>query len=179
MNMKLLTVEEIDAKIFNQGSLLLSGGAHTAFSAFVPAQLNGRFAELAFVYTLAPSRRRSIPRPFAWFAVDSLTGALLFYRHCAYEDFVPTKEFPPESRIDLPPADGQTVADALAKREEWKTLYEKVRDFAFTPVPELSEEQRKTARDYRAVFAEEAVPGLIPYYKALSPSFFRWLDEAA
>jgi hypothetical protein len=65
---------------------------------------------------------------------------------------------------------------ASAQKRLYKS-YDELRGFAFTDKQKLSDAQRKTMQEYIDTFKEISPTGHKPFYKAMGPEFFKWLDS--
>lgn len=140
----------------------------------VPKLENGKIVECSFIRSANANIKN---RPFAWVGFDPDSGAVLYYKHCSYDDFVCTDKYPPTTTIS-----GEYISERNVDQQE---LFEKqlfnnymnLREFVFKE--KISEEQREIVRDFRKIWNITVLNDLKPYYEALSPEFFSWLDEMA
>ncbi len=141
----------------------------------VPSIENGKMVERTFVDSATASLKRT--RPSAYIEIDSETGVLLFYKHCMYEDFVNTEEFPPGTPVSNKFETERTVKEQIEFDKALWELYKDLRTFAFEE--NLTEDQLKTVREYKEMWNKTVLCDLKQYYEALSPDFFNWLNDKA
>lgn len=144
-----------------------------ALSYPVPGREDGRPVERFFLTSNQPAAVRR--RPHAWLEVDAETGVLLRYAHCSAQDFAPALNAPLTETLDYSAPGGGSRRELLAKKRELARLYGEIREFAFAGTPD--EVQRKKLRQYRELQGQVIGPQVLEYYQALSPEFFRWMDE--
>lgn len=140
--------------------------------AFIPLKVQGQLCETCFAIENRPDQDGCVTRPSTWLTVDSATGKLLFFSDCAVHDFVDPALYPPDSRVLIT---GDTFRRAPEAGTELLKAYEDVRSFAFSAP--CNDKQRHSARDLAGLFMHAFPPDLIPYYHALSPDFFQWLEK--
>ena len=156
--------------LFNNALSVLKGNIR--LSHFIPSIENGYMAERAFVISSLP---KAPHRPFAYLGVLSETGDILFYKHCAVEDFMETKSYPLDTKVDDQlPAD-RTVEEQIHMERQLLETYEVVRQFAFRD--ELTSQQKVALRRFSELFNRVVPSGLMPYYHGLSSDFFRWAQK--
>lgn len=174
--MKMMSISGINDKIRLNDGIYISADEGAALSAYVPEMINGKLYELAFVYSMAPSGLGYLvtERPFAWLAVSSYSGDILFYNDCSYADFA--KDYPLNSRVSLSLKEKLSIDEFLKLDEEFVKVYEKIREFVFADANKLSQQQKDVMSKYRELFDKVIAPDFVPYYKALSPEFFKWIE---
>ncbi|MGB8646368.1 MAG: hypothetical protein WCF84_14110 [Anaerolineae bacterium] len=75
------------------------------------------------------------------------------------------------------PAIRQSSFDELErKRDELFQAYDRV--IALCPRFDLTQDEQKTVGQFRRLLSELAEPSLEPFYHALNPRFFQWLEQA-
>lgn len=140
----------------------------------IPKCENGKIIECSFVRSANAAAKR---RPFAWVGLDPNSGAVLYYKHCAYEDFMCTEKYPPTTVISGEYVTKRTVEQQQQYEKQLFDCYMKLRDFAFEK--ELGKEQRDIAKTFKEMWNITVLNDLKPYYQALSPEFFEWLSEVS
>ncbi len=153
-----------------KGVRALEGGGYSV-SQPVPCMENGLRTERVFFYPNTFNTKRV--RPYAWASISSEHGRVFSFQYCAVRDFMDTKQYPLEQMVDysVPSAKSAREQGELLKRME--EACEAVRAFAFAET--LDEAQMKQLREFSLLMAQTVPAGLMPYYEALSPDFFRWM----
>lgn len=164
----MMDVMLIRRKLMNDGNLVVP---RVRLSHFVPCRENGLITERAFVQANAAV----IERPFAYLGVLPETGELLYYKHCGFEDFVDTAEYPFGMDIDGSFATERDVDSHIAMERDLLDVYGFVREYAFTQ--SLGEHQKEALDKFNGLFAQAVPKGLLPFYRALSPAFFAWIEN--
>lgn len=140
---------------------------------FLPAIENGIKGERAFLRNGTAGVKT---RPYAWISVDSEHGQLLFYKHCASEDFMDSEQFTPTDEIDISFISPRSALEQITKERELLSSYNTIRDIAFRP--DLSNSQKESLREFLKIWEDTICTGLKPYYRALAPDFFCWAEES-
>ena len=168
--------------------------AHPARQALVPLECNlswwvpivrpsdGRLFLTAFFYTLVGLRGepKRVTRPVFTVAVDAANGQLVELTNCAYRDFAAAVSDQAYVGVIEPGAGPAGTLDELAQRRA--AVYaelDAVFPVAFTAPAELSPEQRAAAQRLQQSLVAMVEPFLQPFYRAMNPAFFEWLDLAA
>lgn len=142
--------------------------------AFIPVKVGNRICEAAFILASRPDRDGCVPRPSGWFIADSATGELVFFSMCQVQDFVDTEQYPLEGKVCiLNGIPAQAVENGRALFE----AYDQVRSFAFADT--LDAAQKQSLQRFIDAFDQGIASDLKPYYRGLSPAFFRWMSEVS
>lgn len=121
----------------------------------------------------APDAPIAIHRPTARITVDAETGRLVEYVDLRWESgttgapAIGTYPHAALAHLDLDAIDAMR-AEVLTLTERLLFLYGR---------DDLGEADRAVSRRYRHLFRLLAEPVLRPYYTALNPEFFAWLDQ--
>lgn len=177
-NMEILSISDINKKIRANNAIMLQNYEGTALSAYIPKIINGKLYELSFVYNMSPSGKGYLmtDRPYAWLAVSPNSGEILFYNDCTYIDFISTCDYPLDGTISLKLREKLTVDEFLKLDEEFIITYEELRKFVFKENSILDKTEKELIQKYKNLFNKLISEDLVPYYKALSPAFFTWLN---
>lgn len=146
-------------------------GDSVSFSYAVPDITNGLRVDKVFLYSHATQIMR--PRPFAMVATAQDDGSIVYLADCRFEDFVDPAKHPREMALDYSLPETETIEDFQMEQRILRKLYEAVRSLAFRE--NLSDSDRDLLKKYRFLFWHSVPRSLIPYYKALSPSFDTWI----
>lgn len=168
-----INLETIQRQLRQGKPALLANDA--LLGAWMPARMDGRLMESAFVYSGKPDREGQVKRPYAWLTVDSATGRIVRYVYCALEDFIDTRRYPLETKVCL--AGNQPSPRRSAEGKAFWEAYQAIRSFALMTPSDLSGEQRSAVQKLEAAMAEALLPALLPYYHALAPDFFQWVAD--
>jgi hypothetical protein len=137
---------------------------------------DGRLYLAGFFYPVsarpgAPSR---VGRPQLHCTLDPTSGQFVEVTDCSYHDFAP--HLPPDPVVgELSTAPSAEEWDR--KRTELQEAYDQLLPVAFRDPGVLSETQREVVSRFRSAFEGVVEPFLRPYYEALSPRFFEWLQQ--
>lgn len=145
-----------------------------AFSYPVLARENGKLTEHMFLYSNQPITKK--PRPYAWLAIDSETGQLLIVCRCAYKDFAAGLQIPPGQLLDYAAPISCSHRELRQKQRAFAAVYEQLREFAFSDT--VSGSQRNLLQQYQELSEQLINAELRPFYHALSPEFYRWIESA-
>lgn len=140
--------------------------------AFIPVKVGDRICEAAFVLASRPDRDGRVPRPSRWFIADSATGELVFFSVCQVQDFVDAERYPLDGKVCI--LNG-TPTQAVEHGRALLEAYDQVRSFAFADT--LDAAQKQSLQRFVDAFDRGIAPDLKPYYRGLSPAFFRWMSE--
>lgn len=138
----------------------------------IPCMENGRIVERSLVRNSNPNSKT---RPFAWIGIDYKTGIFLYYKHCMWEDFMDAKLYPADTRISNRFVCVRTATEQVEMEKKLWKLYKSVREIVFQD--EVTEEQKACIREYKQQWELTVLVDLKPYYEALSPEFFRWINK--
>lgn len=149
---------------------------------WVPVQgpMDGRLYLAVFFYavTTRPGEPARFGRPQYHGTLDPVNGQFVEVTDCAYRDFA--AHLPPDPIVGTLTA-GQTPPRTAEEwdrlRDELYAAYDALLPVAFCDAAELSEEQRLTAARFRSTFGALVEPFMLPYYEALNPAFFEWLNR--
>lgn len=139
----------------------------------VPAIENGVQVERTFLKFSVPGQ---LFRPFSWVGFDKKSGTLMYYRHCMMQDFMDTEKYPASTKLKGEFSSPRTPKQQIGYEKELVERYEAIRDFVFEE--NIPEEQKKLVREFREQWELTVMTDLIPYYEALSPEFFEWLEKS-
>lgn len=157
------------SKIYNDLLYKISRGG--VLSHFLPEIENGRITERAFIRNQTAGVNR---RPYAWIGIDSINDQLLFYKHCALEDFMDTEQFPPNTEFNTIFMTPRSASEQVEKEKALLEKYRTVREFAFASG--LNDSQKEDLISFKCMWDDTIISGLQPYYEALSPGFFQWIQ---
>lgn len=117
-------------------------------------------------------------RPFAQFAIAYPNGEFVEYRDARLEPIGP-RDITDDVIGEYPHAAIEQLAyeDLENKRAELFTRYDGV--LTLYPRADLSSQEKMAVSKFKGVFEELVEPGLVPFYRALNPGFFQWLEHAS
>lgn len=164
-------MKDISNKYLKYGKQLyeLTGGI---IGYIVPAIEGNRYVERAFLKSSNPG---VLSRPFAWVGFDMASGTLLYYKHCISEDFADSEKYPAGTKLKGEfPSPRTAKQQAEYEKQLWES-YTAIREFVFKE--NLSDVQKALVDEYKKQWALTVMKDLIPYYEALSPEFFKWLNQ--
>lgn len=150
-----------------------AANVNCAMSFPVPVKKGVHILDAAFLYPaglFSPLR----PRPFAAVLLEPNSGAMLEYRNAYIHDFADSALYPMGIKLDYSVPFAKTAAEQGKLTETVNELYAAVRELAWKDA--LTDAERNTAAEYRACFAQAVPKALLPFYRALSPDFFKWLE---
>lgn len=153
-----------------------AAGTNCALSFPVPVRKAGHIPDAVFLYDMGTfSAVRA--RPFASALLEHGSGILLEYRNAYLDDFMDTKEYPLAQKIDYSVPFAKTAAEQGKLLERIDELYESIRELAWKN--ESEESEKRAAKEYGVCFYRAVPRDLLPFYEALSPEFFAWLQRRA
>lgn len=128
-----------------------------------------------FYRTHAPDgewHRPTMAMPPGWFVEFNLDGTGV---NCELEVAMPASEFgKPAGRLNTP---ATSKMNHEARDKEASVMLDELQQLAPAFANRLTDANTASAaKDFRNRFMKLAEPGLIPYYRALSPEFWAWLD---
>ncbi len=139
---------------------------------------NGKYL-VAFMYFYkrgVPPDAPKVSSPRYLMLVNPTSGDIVEFKRVKPEDF--GYEWPESKPLGVHDFDtAMTVDEFLEMQEELYNLYDTV--FALyrdRSEVSLTEKAKEMAR-FRELFNKLVEKPLIPYYKALNPDFYKWLDE--
>lgn len=148
-------------------------GDNISFSFPVPVEENSIKVEKYFVYRMSFGKEKT--RPFIVVVVAMSDGTILEIENCHYRDFVTVSEYPFDKKISYELSDKDLSAKQMKELiEQANELYCTVRDLFFQD--ELSENNKAIISEYRNIVDRITPPALVPFYNALNPAFFCWLN---
>lgn len=143
-------------------------------SYFVPAVVDGNIVDLAFVYaSLANVQEKT--RPFAKVMFEHKTGCLLEYKNSYIDDYMDSNKHPMTTKIDYSlPKEISAVEQGMTVRKV-NAYYDAICLLAYKT--DVSDKEKEKIREYKTLFYKSVPKALLPYYEALSPEFFSWLNN--
>lgn len=144
-----------------------------AVSHFVPVAVRGNIVDVAFLYSSSPIIERT--RPFAKVVFDHNRGSLVEFRNAYFNDFMDSEEFPMTTKINYSLPSEISVAEIGMAIQIINSSYDEICELAFKD--DVSEEGAEKIREYKEMFYKSTPEALLPYYEALSPEFFQWLNK--
>lgn len=137
-----------------------------------PVKKGGYILDAAFLYGMGISTVRT--RPFASVVLEPKSGTLLEYRSAYLEDFADADKYPMSLKIDYSVPSAQSAKEQGELMEKVNMLYGSIRELAWKD--KLTGEDERAAAEYYDCFRRAVPKDLIPFYEALSPEFFGWLQ---
>ncbi|MCD7884174.1 MAG: hypothetical protein LUI87_10810 [Lachnospiraceae bacterium] len=171
MDKKYLEMDVLSDRIRKSGILPIT--TRTMVSAWMPSMLRGELVESAFLY-YAQTPAEAMRRPYAWFTVDSRTGALIRFEYCVIQDFTDTEKYPLDMKLESKPL---PLKERISAGKAFKAAYEASRPFLFMRPEELTAEQIAVLSQLKETMGKTIQPELMPFYQALGQEFMNWLDE--
>lgn len=165
------TIKSRNEKIFALKQII---NTNFAASYFIPVSLNGNKADALFLYSSAVISARKT-RPFAKALFDHSSGALLEYTNSYITDFMDPEKHPMTEQISYELPGQFSAAEQGAMIRKVNDLYDVVFSLAFST--ELSQQDKAKLLDYKDCFYKSTPQALLPFYYALSPEFFEWLNN--
>ena len=139
---------------------------------------SGNVIMMAFMYFfkrgMPPAPPELSPPRFLVLA-NPLTGEILEIKQVKPIDF--GINWPEEKSVgvyDLPPE--KTLELFLQKQKQLFTLYDKILPLYENSGKAIDSEGKKTLAEFYELFNELVEKPLLPYYKALNPDFFPWIE---
>ncbi len=165
------SLQDIKA-LFMKGVHALVNGGYSV-SQPVPHMEGGYRTERVFFYPSTPKTQRV--RPYAWASVSSEHGRVLSFQTCVIHDFMDTQKYPLDLMVDYSVPSAKTAKEQGELLKQYETAYEAVRMFAFDE--KMDESQKKQLKEFYQLMSRTIPAGLMPYYKSLSPDFFKWIEQ--
>ena len=137
-------------------------------SLLVPCRQDGRVSERLFLYPQGPGSRRT--RPVAWMEWEG--GVLRRFALCQDADFI--SDCPPDTQVDYSIQASGDARDQLNRIRRLEALYASLREIPWDRP--MTPEEAGIVSEYRNLLDQAVPQGLRPYYEALSPAFFAWLQ---
>ena len=147
----------------------------------LPNKLPQQLAVTLFFYrTSIGGGKYKIFPPHHIMELDPVTGAVIQFRASTPRDFgisQPPNE--PIYAIDFKPKPDPNAKNFFAKAKRFDEISPTVWELYDTGKDNVDPGKRALIQEYRALFNEVAKKPLVPYYTALAPDFFRWLEAAS
>lgn len=144
-----------------------------------PIEPDGRLYLAGFLYPvvgLGDQPKRALRPRFRW-TIDPMTGRIVEFTDASFRDFA--SEIHTENEVgvltpDLLPA--QTVPELEQFRSDVLKAYDRALPYVFISPTELNSEAREAVGHLKQLLERAIEPFLTPFYRALNPTFFEWLD---
>lgn len=146
-----------------------------SMSFFVPVRKNGYIFDTAFLYDMGDFSKVRL-RPFASVILEPESEVLLEYRNAYLDDFMDADKYPMSLKIDYSVPSAKSAKEQGELVGKVNELYTAIRELAWKEG--LEEHEKKVVREYYSCFCRAVPNALLPFYEALSPEFFVWLDKA-
>lgn len=145
-----------------------------AVSYFVPVIIKDVLVDVAFIYSaITGSKART--RPFAKVMFEHNGSGLIEYKNSFIDDFMDSEKYPITTEVDYSfPAD-VSVRELGENMKKVNSCYDEICELAYKT--ELSDEEKAKVCEYKDLFIKSTPEALMPYYEALSPEFFEWLNN--
>lgn len=171
------TSQELRTNLIAADYFLIPRTTTARLSFPVPATESGQCVERFFITDMVGVKPGDplIPRPYAWFTLDAVTGDMLCYYRCTVKDFLDADRYPADCRVSnqvgCPGKEAYKAASARFKEvyEQVRRLYWQGRREGFSPAEAAAREE------YVKLFAQVIRMGQQPMYQALASDFFHWL----
>jgi hypothetical protein len=182
----LLPVREIDRRMREHPLRLHFFTLEQRFSLWTPLRRSGdnRTYLTAFVYSATALAGEGAPtqlkRPSAQIVIDPADAAFVAVVLTRYHDFaghISTGDVVGVLRRDDVPAN--SIEELETRRDKLRDSYDAILPLAWTQPAQLSAEQINQLRLFQRRFDLMMEPCLQPFYKALNPDFFAWLQQFA
>ncbi|MCR5783257.1 MAG: hypothetical protein K6G90_11060 [Clostridia bacterium] len=145
-------------------------------SEFIPYKPGEYLFERAFLYNLGDYNTNSLTRPFASVTVFSETCELLEYKDVVISDFADTEKWPLDISLDASVPVAETAVEQGNLIAELHDFYDEMIPFVFEPVS--TAEQKNIIIKWFDLFKKTIPDSLKPFYEALSPDFFCWVNNS-
>ncbi len=145
-----------------------------AVSYFIPVIINDNMVDTAFLYSSTATVKERT-RPFAKVMFEHSSGNLLEYKNSYICDYMNSDKYPMTTKINysLPSEISAIEYGEIVKKVN--SYYDMICEFAYKA--EVAEENKEKIREYKSLFYASVPEALLPYYEALSPEFFEWLNS--
>jgi hypothetical protein len=145
-----------------------------------PHQQVHRLYLTGFLYPVMglPNEPKRVLRPRFHWTIDPATGRIAEIVDCAYRDFASSIQSSEEVGVltpDLLPA--TTIPELEHFRTDVLKAYDRALPFVFTSPTELALDAREAVAQLNQRLHRAIEPFLAPFYGALNPAFFKWLDQ--
>ncbi|HUJ89552.1 MAG TPA: hypothetical protein VLX12_05090 [Syntrophorhabdales bacterium] len=147
----------------------------------LPKKLPQQLAVTLFFYrtSIGGGKYKMFP-PHHIMELDPATGAVIQFRASAPRDFgISQSPNEPIYVIDFKPKPDPNAKDFFAKAKRFDEISPAIWELYDTGENIIDPDKKAIIKEYRALFNEIAKRPLIPYYTALTPGFFKWLEAAS
>ncbi len=145
-----------------------------AISYFIPAVIDDKIVDVAFIYSsLATVQKKT--RPFAKVMFEHKNGGLIEYKNSYIDDYMDSDKYPMTTKIDYSLPGEVSVAEQVEAMKKINAYYDEICELAYKT--DISDESKEKIREYKTLFYKSVPEMLLPYYEALSPEFFIWLNN--
>jgi len=146
----------------------------------MPRTSEGKLYLTAFFYA-APAvagQPRELRRPLFQVAIDPEDGSLAAIVRCSLQDFAAAVVSGPVVGLLQPQGlAAPTIPDLRRLHEEFFATYDQALPLAFQDPAKLTPEALDVVSRFRNILERLIEPPLRPFYHALSPAFFAWLER--
>jgi len=148
--------------------------------AYAQNQGSGPLYLTGFLYPVSGlmGQLKRVMRPRFQWTIDSATGRIVEVVDCSFRDFAAHIQTGDEIGIltpELLPA--PTVSELEKFRADTLNAYDSALPVVFTSPSELSNKTRQAVVQLKQLLRRGIEPFLLPFYHALNPAFFAWLDQ--